>query len=102
MSRSFYVAGVKFHDLHKVINEIKVGMKLNILPDKDNPYDPNAIKITYKDTMLGFVPRKFSAEISGLFEIGEDVICEVEEVNVDAKPWEQLKVNVHSNGDISQ
>jgi hypothetical protein len=99
MSRKFYVAGVKFHDLHKVISDIEEGTELVIEPDFGNPYDPNAIKITFAGAMIGYVPRKFSAETSSLFELGAHVHCAATKVNPTAKPWEQLEVEVSSNID---
>ncbi len=102
MSRTFYVAGIRFHDLPKVIPSLEEGMELDIEPDLGNPYDPNAVKITFNGTMLGFVPRRLSAEVSSLFELGARVRCKITKLNPSAKPWEQLEVNVSFEGEESE
>ena len=109
-SYEFYVAGVKFHQLKDCIDKIKVGETLTLVSEPENPYDPNAVAIKFyhvtetsdAEYMLGYVPAKFSAEVTALMEVF-DVECTVKEINKTAKPWEQLKVKiaeeVADNGD---
>jgi len=93
----FYVAGVKFHELHKCINELDEGMYLNLVPEPTNQYDPNAVQIIYsnenedKNSMLGYVPAKISALVTADLEIS-DLECKIIELNPSEKPWKQLKV----------
>ena len=100
-SYEFYVAGVKFHQLKDCIDKIKVGEILELVLEPENPYDPNAVAIKFyyvtetsdAEYMLGYVPAKFSAEVTALMEVF-DVECTVKEINKTAKPWEQLKVKI--------
>jgi len=92
MERKFFIAGVKFHDLHKVIKEVEVGQTLTLKPDPTNKYDPNAIEIWIGETMVGFVPKKFSAEVAALLGVDLDIECVVTQVNPSAKTWEQCEV----------
>jgi len=89
----FYVAGVKFHELHKCIDNIKVGDSLPMEPEPTNKYDPNAIKLHFGDFMVGYVPAKLSADVSAELSI-RPLICVVTEVNPAEKPWAQLKVAI--------
>lgn len=95
---TFFVAGVKFHDLSKVIMEIEEGDSVELTPEPANQFDPNAVKIIYmssegNEVMIGYVPKKISAEISGWLEIG-DVEATITKVNKTAAPWEQCEVTV--------
>ena len=94
----FFVAGVKFHELHTVIKEVETGERLTLEPEPTNPYDPNAVRIYRGEVMLGFVPKKFSAEVTAEIEIGSPY-CVVTEVTPSAKPWNQLKVRIEEGGD---
>ena len=94
--KRFFVAGVQHHDLNTVINAIEEGDGLDLVPEPTNKFDTNAIKIMYEGTMIGYVPKKFSAEVAGAIEIGTDVECEVTKLNKDAKPWEQIEVKIYS------
>lgn len=98
VTHSFFVAGVKFHQLHTVINKIEEGNYLCLTPEPSNKYDKNAVRIEYatfeEQTMLGYVPQKLSAEVAASIEIGKKVGCRVLELNKKAKPWEMLKVAI--------
>jgi len=89
----FYVAGVQYHDLHKCIRKLKKGDGLWLVPEPENSYDSNAVKIMKDDIMLGYVPAKHSASVAADIMIGNP-ICSVVEVNPQAKPWEKLKVRI--------
>ena len=90
---SFYVAGVKFHELHTVIKEVEPGEALLLVPEPDNKYDPNAIKILRDEVMLGYVPAKLAASALAAMEVGP-VMCIVGLVDVEASPWKQLYVSL--------
>lgn len=89
----FYVAGVKFHELHAIIKEVEEGERLTLEPEPTNPYDPNAVRILRGEVMVGFVPKKFSAEVAAEIEIGSPY-CVVTEITPEASPWNQLKVAI--------
>ncbi|MFA5037908.1 MAG: HIRAN domain-containing protein [Candidatus Izemoplasmatales bacterium] len=101
MKRSFYVAGVQFrprHDIDSAVKLMNVGDQLGLVPEPKNKFDPNAVKIIAEiekeEYFLGYVPKKFSSEISALMEIGGELKCVVEAVNPDAKAWEKIKVAI--------
>ena len=102
----FFIAGVQFHQAKTVINKLEKGMDLDLNPDPENQYDPNAIEIRYncgcgecenENVMLGFVPKKFSPEVAAFLEIAEfpssvQRACTITLLDPKAKPWEQIKV----------
>ena len=105
MKKTFYVAGVQFRphqEIYEAVNKMSVGDHLGLVPEPTNKFDPNAVKIEFntetadgiKSTFLGYVPQKFSSEISALMEIGGELKCVVEAVNPDAKAWEKIKVAI--------
>ena len=98
VTHRFYVAGVKFHELHTVINDISEGETLLIDPEPTNKYDPNAIRLIYdnfsKRAMIGYVPKRFSSEVSALIELEHNLQCVVSKLTPGAKPWEQIEVEI--------
>lgn len=95
---SFFIAGVQHHQMNSVINDISVGNVLVLIPEPTNKFDPNAVRIIYarhdKEAMLGYVPKKFSAEVSASIFIGTLLECEVVEFNKQAKTWEMCRVEI--------
>ena len=96
--REFYIAGVQFHNSDNVKDQMKEGDELIMRPEPDNKYDPNAVALlwnnngTEDDTMIGYVPAKFSGEISADLLTSDNVKCILTQVNVSAKTWERFKV----------
>jgi hypothetical protein len=95
----FYVTGVKFYEAKSVLDEMLVGETLRITPEPTNKYDPNAVRLEYDSNkfeahlMIGYVPKKFSAEVSALLEIS-DLTCTITELNLTKSTWEQIKVSI--------
>ena len=101
MKRTFYVAGVQFRpkgDITLASNILKEGDKLFLLPEPTNKFDPNAVRIIFDNGgvqfMLGFVPKKFSASVSAVIEVGVKLDCILTTFNPSAKPWEMLEVEI--------
>ena len=102
--KEFYIAGVQFRpkvDIKEALDRLKDGDKLYLEPEPSNKFDPNAIKIeslgdheTTDDIFLGYVPKKFSSEISGLLEIDVALECILTTLSKTGKPWEMFKVTV--------
>jgi len=103
MEKKFYIAGVKFRPrevIAQAIKELKVGDYLDLECEPENKFDPNAIKIGYnyetpdgvEFAFLGYVPKKFTADVSADLEIGVDLECIVEEINASAPTYEMFKV----------
>ncbi len=92
----FYIAGFKYWDGLFVQSKLKVGQKLRLVPELDNPFDPHAIAIYRKKIKLGFVPRKLNEGLAQLLYFGHGEIFEtyVAEVNLDGDPWERVAVSI--------
>ncbi len=99
MKKTFFIAGVQHHPgMKEAIKNLKIGTVLDLIPDPENKFDPNAVRIEHIENMLGYVPMKISAEVSGIMEI-EELSCTIIELNPTAKPWEQCKVTVGIKGE---
>ena len=92
--KKFFIAGVQHHELHEVIEDLNEGDELDLICEPDNKFDPNAIRIEIEDTMLGYVPKKFSAKVSAALEVGHDLECKITKLTPSAKPWEQCEVTI--------
>ena len=104
MKRQFFIAGVQFRpkdEIAAALKDLAVGDTLTLVPEPDNRFDPNAVRLVHalktdkeEICFLGYVPKKFSSEVSALLGIGTPVICTVDEVNSAAKTYEMFKVTV--------
>ena len=53
---SFHIAGFQYADGALVLGDLKVGDKLTLCAERDNPHDPEAVAIYCGNTKLGYVP----------------------------------------------
>lgn len=103
----FFIAGVRYHQLHRILNQLELTDSFRLVPETREEilkYDPNAVRIEYntveKGIMCGYVPKKFSAEISAMISLGKRLSCSIKELNKEAKPWEQCKVAIEEVKDV--
>lgn len=53
-------------------------MDASLVPEPDNPKDPNAIKVLVKDVQIGYVPAEKTSVVKGLLESKQlySITCE--------------------------
>lgn len=94
---SFNIAGFQYWDGALALEKLHAGKKLKLVPEPENPYDPNAVALYCKGFKLGFVPREQNAELAQLLYFGHNHVFEarVQQVAPDCKPWEQVRVGIY-------
>ncbi|MCL2526594.1 MAG: HIRAN domain-containing protein [Coriobacteriia bacterium] len=71
------IAGFTYHDGAEVFDELKVGKKLSLKLEPDNPFDSRAVAVYAGKLRIGYVPSHENAIISDLLYFGHDDIFEV-------------------------
>ena len=94
---TFHISGFQRYDGALVLDQLKPGKKLKMVPEPDNPYDPNAIELRFKKAKLGYVPRTENGMLALLAYFGHKGVFEVRVLQVDpeADPWHQVRVGVY-------
>ncbi|HEX4014163.1 MAG TPA: helicase-related protein [Candidatus Cybelea sp.] len=64
------LAGVSFEGRQDVIAGMRPGAPLELRRQPDNPYDSNAIAVSYGHLQLGFLNKKLAAHIAPLIDAG--------------------------------
>ena len=89
------IAGITFHDLKEVWDELYEGAELALVRQKDNKYDKYAIAVALADDydgdpedfdfdfILGYVPRTENKHLATMLDLGwaEAFECELSQVN---------------------
>lgn len=93
---SFHIAGSQHHDGALVLGELKAGDTLELVPERDNPYDAEAIAVKFHGTMLGYVPADSVGPLSTLFFYGHGAAfeCRVLQIAPERSPWHQVRAAV--------
>ena len=96
---TFYIAGFTYWDGLEVFNELKIGTELTLEADPVNGYDPNAVKILFGETLLGYIPKGENEEISKFLQLGHTGLFSVRinRINAEAHTEKQICVTVKIN-----
>lgn len=90
------IAGISFHDIEDIWNELQVGTRFALVRQKNNAYDKNAVAVALAgdydgnpedfdfDFILGYIPRKDNEALAAMLDAGwedmfETEICELRE-----------------------
>ena len=81
------------------ISDLKVGSQLQLVRERENRFDPNAVAIYLDDYKLGFVPRDENELIAKFLDLGYDKIFDlrVQRIALDAHPEKQVGVVLFIN-----
>jgi hypothetical protein len=94
-TKEFYIAGFKHHEGMSIIDDLSEDTKILLIPEPENPYDHNAIKIfaalDYGDFMLGYVPKAIAKDINA----SDITNAFISHVDPSAEPWLMVKVVVN-------
>lgn len=88
------VAGVKFHQLSNIKDKVKPGDIVTLEREPNNPYDPNAIKISIYDTIVGYIPKRWTEIVGSVMEDHKEKLeVVVRDYNPDSeKTWLSLVI----------
>lgn len=89
------IAGFQYYEGSGIINGIKVGEKLNLRAEPQNPYDEFAVEIFHGKTKLGYVPRTDNRHICRLLLGGVEPFVEVEYTKPEGPAWKAVKAKVY-------
>ena len=92
----FHIAGFAYHEGLSVIENLRLGTKVDLRFEPDCPYDPEAVAIYYKDTKIGYVPREHNSNFYKFLYFGHEDLFEalISLVDDDAHPERQFRVVV--------
>lgn len=93
---SFHIRGVRYYDASKVLKYLEPGDKLTLVPQGDNPYDPEAVEIYFHGTKLGYVPREMNSTVFKMLTFGwhKALRCRILSVNPAAPTYQQIEVGI--------
>ena len=64
------LAGFKYYDGKELWGDLRVGDALRLVREPANPHDANAIRVEWKEHMLGYVPRRDNAHLARQMDHG--------------------------------
>jgi len=88
------LAGFRYHDAKTVFSDLRLGDRLELAREPDNPYDANAVRVEWRGKKLGYVPRRQNAALAWAMDRGETVSARVSRLREHRNPRERIQFEV--------
>jgi len=90
----FPVAGFSYYDGPALLDRLRPGDPVMLVPEPDNPHDPRAIRIEALGQRVGYVPRSENRPLARLLEQGAELRGHIVGVQPKGESWDALRVGV--------
>ncbi len=88
------LAGFRHHEAAIVWQELRVGDRLALVREPDNPYDANAVRVEWTGRKLGYVPRTENAALAWAMDRGERVSARISRLMQHPNPRRRIEFEV--------
>jgi hypothetical protein len=88
------LAGFRYHAAAEVWDELRVGDRLDLVRERDNPHDANAVSVSWRGRKLGYVPRYANVALAWGLDRGASLAARISRLAPQARPSRRLEFEV--------
>ena len=88
------LAGFRYHAAAAVWDELRVGDRLELARERDNPHDANAVSVSWRGHKLGYVPRYQNAALAWGLDRGAAFGARISRLALEGRPSRRLEFEV--------
>jgi hypothetical protein len=88
------LAGFQYHAGTAVWDELRVGDELQLVREPQNPHDPRAVRVEWRNVQLGYLPRAENAAVAAAMDRGERVTARIAALVTHPNPWRRVRIEV--------
>ena len=88
------LAGFRYHEAPGLFPELRIGDRLDLVRESDNPHDPNAVRVEWRGRRLGYVPRRENSALAWAMDRGEPVSARISTLRVHRNPRRRVEFEV--------
>jgi hypothetical protein len=89
------LAGFRYHAAAEVWQELRVGDALELSREPDNPYDANAVSVSWRGRKLGYLPRRDNAAAAWGLDHGQRLSARISRLTQHPNPARRIEVEVY-------
>lgn len=89
------LAGFQYYDGKVLWHEMKPGDVLTLVREPDNPHDANAVRVEWKGSRLGYIPRRENADVARQMDRGAPVKARIVKLTEARNPWQRVLFEVY-------
>ena len=89
------VHGFRHYEGKAVWLNMKVGDKLALIREPENPHDPKAVRVEWQGHKLGYVPRDDNVDLARLMDNGDRVEAPITKLAKTRRPNNRVQVEIY-------
>jgi hypothetical protein len=89
------LAGFRYYEAKDVWGEMRIGDRLELARETDNPHDANAVSVSWRGRKLGYVPRRENAALAWGMDRGESLEARVSRLVAHPNPARRVEFEVY-------
>ena len=88
------LAGFQYHAGAELWQQLKVGDRLKLIREPENPHDARAVRVEWQGKMLGYLPRAENEAVAAAMDPGERVEGRIAALVEHRNPWRRVRIEV--------
>ena len=89
------LAGYRYHEAPAVFADMRPGDRLALERDAANVHDANAVRVSWRGRLLGYVPRRENAALAWAMDQGMPVAARVSALREHANPRSRVEFEAY-------
>ncbi|MCU0842587.1 MAG: HIRAN domain-containing protein [Thiobacillaceae bacterium] len=88
------LAGFQYHAGKAIFPLMRVGDRLSLHREPDNPHDPRAVRVDWRGVPIGYVPRLDNLDLARLMDRGVPVEARILHLEKARDPWRRVLLEI--------
>jgi hypothetical protein len=89
------LAGFRHYEAPNLWDEVSVGDELTLVRERDNPHDPNAVRVEWRGSKLGYVPRAQNEAVARQIDSGTPLAARISKLQHTRAPNRRIEFEIH-------
>src|SRR5512147_228285 len=89
------LAGFRYHEAPGLFPELRIGDRVDLVREPENPHDPNAVRVEWRGRRLGYVPRRENFALAWGLARGAPLRARVSRLTEHPNPARRIEFEVY-------
>ncbi len=89
------LAGFQYYEGKDLWSMMRVGDSLQLQREAQNPHDANAVRVLWRNEMLGYIPRRENSDVARQMDRGAAVKARIVKLKEARNPWQRIEFEVY-------
>lgn len=96
------IAGFQYHEGESSWKELRTGQPLELVREPGNRHDARAVRVHWRDAILGYVPREANFMVAQMLDRGERMEGRISLLRESSDPWQRVTMQVILGADAAR